>query len=133
MILSSAQKGNLIKKLKKLGFYEPECKKILSRFKERRIEESISYFVWLKANKPDREYEKTYFYYLLHNFDETKLYPAYSDYLSVKKNVSKLPQKDTTKHVIGDTKVGKDAKTVNNKPKNILEFIKYGTSKKKRQ
>ena len=133
MILNKETKDNFCKKLKKLGFYSDECKTICSKFEEKRIEDSISYLIWLRDNKTNREYEKAYFYYLLHNFDETKVYPAYSDYLELKKNVAKLPQRDTTKTIIGECKIGEDVEIKDDKPKNILEFIKHGTNKENRQ
>ena len=129
MILNSVGNIKLLRNLKKIGFYTNECKYIFKNFSEERVKQALHYYWWLSKFKEDRKYEKSYIYSLLHNFDVTKTYLDYQNYLKNKKDATKLVLPEKKSYTIEKHKVGEDY-VPNNSPKNILEFIKHGKKAK---
>ena len=125
MILSSDTNIKLLRNLRKIGFYPNECKYIFKNFSEERIKKALHYYWWLSKFKEDRKYEKSYIYSLFHNFDVTKTYIDYQNYLKNKKDASKLVLPEKKSYTIEESKVGEDFVPTSS-PKNILEFIRNG-------
>ena len=129
--MDSKVNSKLLKNLRKIGFFTNECKYIFKNFEESRIKQALHYYWWLSKFMTDRKYEKSYIYSLLHNFDLTKTYLEYQNYLKNKKSATKFAPKRKKRYIISGKKVGKDHQ-VDDSPKNVLEFIKYAQKAKNR-
>ena len=128
MILSS-KREKVICKLTAFGFVKPQCLYILKNFDFERVIDVANYFGWLVKNKPNKDYNQKYFYYLLNKFDFNKTWAEYRRYYNEKKNTASLDLPKKKSYVLSGNKVGEDVKT-SDKPKNIIEFIKNGTKSK---
>lgn len=129
MTLDSPMHIKLVKNLRKIGFYPNECKYIFKNFDERRVKDALHYYWWLCKFKEDRKYEKSYIYSLFHNFDVTKTYKNYQDYLKDKKDASKLVLPERKSYTTSEHKIGEDIEREDS-PKNILDFIRYAKESK---
>ena len=125
----SSKRERVISKLTTFGFVKPQCTYILKNFDFERVVDVSNYFGWLIKNKPNKDYNQKYFYYLLNKFDFNKTWAEYRGYYNEKKNTASLDLPRKKSYVLSGDKVGDDVKTCN-KPKNIIEFIKNGTKSK---
>ena len=119
----------MTKTLRGIGFFPGECSFIFKNFSEDKIKQALHYHWWLSKYRGGQKYEKSYVYTLLYNFDLSKTYLDYQNYLKNKKDAAKLVLPKKKSYSIEKYKVGEDVK-VDSSPKNILDFIRHGKKAK---